>query len=227
MTPADLDALVARLKRDSIRINGAMLLDEAAAALAELRDSEALARGKIAEQMIEIARLTTKCKYGDPMCPCQDGDACHYEGDNPMTPPPIAALKSRIAALEAENARLKDALRQANGVRDVFASAVVAQAMQDIDPAKVKPCDCVRPEIHGHQLLCKHGNLEAERDCANDRAATHLADAYSMRGQRDALRASLDRIVSAYDAYRGKGMLPAPNQYAMLVAAIDAAKEKP
>jgi hypothetical protein len=20
-----------------------------------------------------------------------------------------------------------------------------------------KPCDCVRPEIHGHQLLCKHG----------------------------------------------------------------------
>lgn len=21
----------------------------------------------------------TECKYGDPMCPCQDGDACHYE----------------------------------------------------------------------------------------------------------------------------------------------------
>ena len=56
----------------------------------------------------EVARLTTKCKYGDPMCPCQDGDACHYEGDNPMTPPPIAALKSRIAALEAE----RDALKQ-------------------------------------------------------------------------------------------------------------------
>jgi len=27
------------------------------------------------------------CKYGDPLCPCQDGDSCHYEGDNPMTPP--------------------------------------------------------------------------------------------------------------------------------------------
>ena len=27
------------------------------------------------------------CKYGDPYCPCQDGDPCHYEGDNPMTPP--------------------------------------------------------------------------------------------------------------------------------------------
>ena len=55
----------------------------------------------------EVARLTTKCKYGDPLCPCQDGDACHYEGDNPMTPPPIAALKSRIAALEAERDALK------------------------------------------------------------------------------------------------------------------------
>lgn len=27
-----------------------------------------------------------KCKYGDPTCPCQDGDQCHYEGENPMTP---------------------------------------------------------------------------------------------------------------------------------------------
>ena len=44
-----------------------------------------------------------------------------------------------FARAEAEVARLKDALRQANGVRDVFASAVVAQAMQDIDPAKEKP----------------------------------------------------------------------------------------
>ena len=26
------------------------------------------------------------CKYGDPFCPCQDGDMCHYEGPNPMKP---------------------------------------------------------------------------------------------------------------------------------------------
>ena len=44
-----------------------------------------------------------------------------------------------LVQLRDENARLKDALRQANGVRDVFASAVVAQAMQDIDAAKEKP----------------------------------------------------------------------------------------
>lgn len=28
-----------------------------------------------------------QCKYGDPACPCQDGDLRHYEGPNPMTPP--------------------------------------------------------------------------------------------------------------------------------------------
>ncbi len=27
------------------------------------------------------------CPYGDPHCPCPDGDPCHYEGDDPMTPP--------------------------------------------------------------------------------------------------------------------------------------------
>ena len=42
-------------------------------------------------------------------------------------------LRERIAALEAERYALKDELRQANGVRDVFASAVVAQAMQEVD----------------------------------------------------------------------------------------------
>ena len=41
--------------------------------------------------------------------------------------------ESRIAALESERDALKDELRQANGVRDVFASAVVAQAMQEVD----------------------------------------------------------------------------------------------
>lgn len=31
------------------------------------------------------------CPHGDKTCPCQDGDTCHYEGHNPMTPPGEAA----------------------------------------------------------------------------------------------------------------------------------------
>jgi hypothetical protein len=30
--------------------------------------------------------MSEPCKYGDPFCPCEDGDQCHYEGENPMTP---------------------------------------------------------------------------------------------------------------------------------------------
>lgn len=37
------------------------------------------------------------CKYGDPYCPCQDGDPCHYEGDNPMTPPAVTELERFVA----------------------------------------------------------------------------------------------------------------------------------
>lgn len=25
-----------------------------------------------------------QCRGKDPLCPCQDGDMCHYEGENPM-----------------------------------------------------------------------------------------------------------------------------------------------
>jgi hypothetical protein len=30
---------------------------------------------------------TKKCEFGDPACPCQDGDMCHYKGDNPFPQP--------------------------------------------------------------------------------------------------------------------------------------------
>lgn len=31
--------------------------------------------------------MNNPCKYGDPSCPCQDGDMCHYEGPNAWTKP--------------------------------------------------------------------------------------------------------------------------------------------
>ncbi len=27
----------------------------------------------------------SRCPHGDPLCPCQDGDSCHYEGKDPMS----------------------------------------------------------------------------------------------------------------------------------------------
>lgn len=31
------------------------------------------------------------CKYGDPTCPCADGDSFHYEGENPWPKPGISS----------------------------------------------------------------------------------------------------------------------------------------
>ena len=47
------------------------------------------------------------CPYGDPLCPCPDGDTCHYEWDertktHPMSPLPVIV---RLTA-ERDDARL-------------------------------------------------------------------------------------------------------------------------
>jgi hypothetical protein len=45
------------------------------------------------EQVVEIlmpapqAVTAKKCKYGDPLCPCQDGHQCHYEGKDAWPAP--------------------------------------------------------------------------------------------------------------------------------------------
>lgn len=39
------------------------------------------------------------CNYGDPACPCQDGDACHYEGENAMPPPTAFVLATALEAI--------------------------------------------------------------------------------------------------------------------------------
>ncbi|MES2958502.1 MAG: NADAR family protein [Pseudomonadota bacterium] len=44
----------------------------------------------------------TPCKYGDPTCPCQDGDACHYEGANPMAAPQADAADASHHKLDTD-----------------------------------------------------------------------------------------------------------------------------
>ena len=250
---SDVDALIERRPK---MVDDAYVMEwvgEAAAALVQLRDSEALVRGKIVEQMIkiewlermkqnyydeavkgwskcraaeaEVARLTTKCKYGDPMCPCQDGDACHYEGDNPMTPPPIAALKARIANYQASRDWAIDTLAKALRVEADKTRAV---------------------EYYSRLAAERIAALEAERDIANARADTHLADAYSMRDQRDALAKDAERYRwlrghmfftkrewGTYAEFPESMIFAVPvsaenkKQNDAIDAAIDAAKEKP
>ena len=54
----------------------------------------------------------TKCIGDDPICPCRDGDACHYKGDNPFSLP-SAYQRSAVLAPEAEGmeARLPEQYR--------------------------------------------------------------------------------------------------------------------
>ena len=54
--------------------------------------------GRMAREILEL-RQHSGCKYGDPFCPCQDGDMCHYEGPNPMTPP-NATRQRKLAEME-------------------------------------------------------------------------------------------------------------------------------
>lgn len=60
----------------------------------------------ITQQQIRIRELEAesspkpKCKYGDPGCPCQDGDECHYEGENPWPPPKPAESPRKLTWAE-------------------------------------------------------------------------------------------------------------------------------
>ena len=46
-----------------------------------------------AREMLKVAAPqaavpeSPKCRGNNPFCPCQDGDLCHYEGENPMAVP--------------------------------------------------------------------------------------------------------------------------------------------
>ena len=64
-------------------------------------------------RIAELERINNRliCPHGDSTCPCKDGLVCHYEGDDPMTPP-MEFMRTRIAELEAELARAREALKE-------------------------------------------------------------------------------------------------------------------
>lgn len=73
-------------------------------------------RRRTYDEMIEC-REATKCKYGDPLCPCQDGDLCHYEGKNPM--------KRREATIEDLMQAQADCNKHMSGVAKTFGTTEV------------------------------------------------------------------------------------------------------
>lgn len=74
------------------------------------------------------------CKYGDPYCPCQDGDLCHYEGENPMSPDSdVAAYARRVRDIDSEH-RSPHALEKVAFVTRpaLFCGACGAAVMQQV-----------------------------------------------------------------------------------------------
>lgn len=78
-------------------------------------------RDRWAKDGVETLQLTAPpaCKRGDPSCPCQDGDPCHYEGDNPMTPPAVIGMRMemRIPQQTEEELRAKPPLETVAGLK--------------------------------------------------------------------------------------------------------------
>ena len=121
---SDVDALIERCKAwaapecpaSRIMLDDRELRDDmnaAAAALVQLRDSEALARGQIAEQMIEIARLTERLtkfnearERAEARVEQRDKQIAVYNNGGFADADALAEkfidLTNRIAALEAE-----------------------------------------------------------------------------------------------------------------------------
>jgi len=90
------------------------------------------------------------CKYHDPHCPCQDGDACHYEdcGDTKAMDPRyvlaahIADLTVKLAEAEA---RLRDLREWITAAHHLPLCAKWSYALDDqmqIAPALVHDAEC-------------------------------------------------------------------------------------
>ena len=67
------------------------------------------------------------CKYGDPLCPCQDGDMCHYGGRYPIP------LRPELATALVEEI---EQLRKT--VDELVAQLVAVQAERDAALAKCR-----------------------------------------------------------------------------------------
>ncbi len=55
-----------------------------------------------------LRALGMPCKHGDPLCPCPDGDPCHYEGDDAWPSPRIVSHQNNPLSEILRDALLKN-----------------------------------------------------------------------------------------------------------------------
>jgi chromosome segregation ATPase len=143
MTPADLDALIERLNKDAVTHKQQGWDGDAewdlllAATLTRLRD-ENKERAEIIENH-RAARKSAEAELADSRSHDAERQEEWFEAQKRAERAEAEVERLKDALRQANGVRdvfasaVKDALRQANGVRDVFASAVVAQATQEVD----------------------------------------------------------------------------------------------
>jgi hypothetical protein len=239
MTPADLSALIERINAlahcsywanagwdipgDATQVIGRLAV-QAAAALAELRDSEALARGKIAEQMIEIKRLKEwRISGKDAAVDCLTEERMKRE----RAEAEVARLKDR---LEAQFKRLTsmDGLLANAGDRIAALEAERADLIK-INNKWAREWDAMREKRD--EWVAKHdesGKLliatVAERDAIKGDNMANDAKLFACERERDALKVDAERYRKIRD---GSGGIRTAQYVDKLVdAAIDAAREQ-
>ena len=144
-----------------------------------------------------------RCKYGDPFCPCQDGDICHYEGKDPMAP--LAGAQGETRAEECPNcgsmfdsengqaeeiARLRDWLEKRE--KHCGDAAVVIERHSSALTAAESQVQALQAQLAEAQQMYEGCNI------ASQRHLTEAADRIREAEQRiETLTAERDEAVAA------------------------------
>ena len=139
------------------------------------------------------------CPFGDPMCPCQDGDVCHYVATKktPAFPPPLKKQQGFIALPAMALAAI------AAGV--VIAGLGVALKVQS---ARLDTCKAEYATFKAEVKVLGEAAIAATKAReAADKEKKEKADVQNAKSRRD-----LDGIYAAYRSLRdqraGGGRLP-------------------
>lgn len=163
---------------------------------------------------------------------------CHMDRNEPHFCPKapcdycLQYQRQRAERAEAKNKLLHERHSESNKIlmrleaeRDYWKER--AQKWADDSDKNIAKCThaCHDAEKERDALRAEIVRLDSLAGHWAERSAYWHGHAERARRERDALRAKLDRITTAYDAYRGKGVMPAPAHYADLVIAIDEARK--